>query len=218
MPSPADADRCRHVDAHTGRQDGCIDHFRDNPTFPDVIQKRYGHNRFRAKTKSYRSFGEVDRKLAERTGGHTPFHCSVENRCDAEEFGGPLVDRIAPQAGRRVGLHDPALAHHRHPVGHQRGLGVIVGHDHRRRGRLAHDRSDVDREPVAQKFVERGERFVEQQQPWPRRQGIARDALGLSAGDLPYRALPVTGQADQLQHLLHPCLDVAASPARIFSP
>ncbi len=62
-------------------------------------------------------------------------------------------------------LDDPALAHHRHPVGDGEGLLLVVRHQDRRRPGLAQDVVQVGREPLAQPPVEGAQRFVEEQQP-----------------------------------------------------
>ena len=97
--------------------------------------------------------------------------------------------RSSASAGRRHTsprsplLHDPAVAHHRHPVGDGERLLVVVG-DHQRGGAgRAQDLAQVDGEPLAQAGVEGGERLVEQQQPRldGQRPG-QRDPLPLAAG------------------------------------
>ena len=94
--------------------------------------------------------------------------------------GGP-----APEVGRRGHLKEHPGGEDGHAVGHRERLVLVVRDEHGRRPRRDEHRAQVDREPLAERPVERGQGLVEQQQPRRGRERASqRDPLPLSAGQV----------------------------------
>jgi hypothetical protein len=80
---------------------------------------------------------------------------------------------------------DAALLDHGNAVGQAQRLALIVGHEDRGHGKLAHDLLELDLHGTAQISVERGEGLVEEQHPRADHEGAGkRHPLLLPAGEL----------------------------------
>ena len=88
-----------------------------------------------------------------------------------QEAGHEDVPRLVVDGLRRADLLDPAAIHHRHQVGQDQRLVVIVGHVHRGDAELAQQDLQVDAILLPQRLVEIGERLVDQEEG-----GVAGDA------------------------------------------
>ena len=93
---------------------------------------------------------------------------------------GPLVD-----LARGADLFDPPLAHERDALRHRHGLVLVMRDDEEREPEIALHLHQLELRFLAQLAIERGERFVEQQQARTRRQRAGqRDARLLPARQL----------------------------------
>ena len=107
------------------------------------------------------------------TGGGTAYTYdyrgggALEHLRVAEEEGGVGVGGGAPDLVDATMLDDPAGSHHRQPVGDGERLLVVVGDHECGDPLLGEDRAQIGGEPLPEAGVERGERFVEEQQPGP---------------------------------------------------
>jgi hypothetical protein len=80
-----------------------------------------------------------------------------------------------------------------------------VGHDHRRNAEPVQQRPQLAAEILPGGSVERGEGFVEQEEPRARRDGPGqRDPLPLSAGELSGAAGEQRLDSQEARHLSHP--------------
>jgi len=143
--------------------------------------------------------------------GHEPAFKEVHV---ADEVGHEAALRMLVNLAGRAELQEPPFTHHGDAVGHGHGLFLVVrdhdtGHAH-----LAQDVDELDLRALAQFFVQRPERLVEQQQLGPLGQTAReRHALLLSARELVRLALGVGPQLHEVEHfvdalhhrrLLHP--------------
>ena len=111
----------------------------------------------------------------------------------------------------RADLLDPAVVHHRDPVGHGQGLALVVGDEDEGDAGLALDLAQLRSHVLAQLEVEGGERLVEQQHRGLDRQGPGDgDALALPAGQLGRLLAALAAEVDQGQELLR-----ALAPRRL---
>ena len=115
-----------------------------------------------------------------------------------------LAGRWYTSSGARVLLDAPG-PHDGHPVADRERLGLIVGHEQRRRAGRPQHVDDVGAQPRPQVRIEAGERFVEQHQPRLGRQRPGQgDALALAAGQLVRVAVTVAGQPDHAEPVVAP--------------
>ena len=167
----------------------------------------------------------AERRIATAAAGSSPAAasrwtaaCAVEHPGVAEEERRRRVDGSAPDVVDRALLHDPAVPHHRDPVGDRERLLVVVG-DHQGGGPgRAKDPAQLGRQPLAQAGVEGGQRLVQQQQPGLHGQRPGqRDPLPLAAGQGPGQPVAVPLEADQREQLVDPGADVsfASQPQRV---
>ena len=123
----------------------------------------------------------------------------------AQESGHLGSAGVVPDVGRSADPGYLARLHHSHPVGHRKGLVVVVGDVQDSDADASQQGSQLLGELVAAGTVEGAERLVEHQQAGLRRERAGqRDPLGLAArqrGDL---ALLEAGQPNQSQHLPDP--------------
>ncbi len=111
------------------------------------------------------------------------------------------------------------MVHHHHAVGHRQRLFLVVRHQDRGHAEPSLQQPDLAAQPLALLGIEGRQRLVEQQQA--RRGGQRprqRDALLLAAGQLRRILRPRIRQADQLQQLRHPGIDLGAAPAPVHQP
>ena len=87
----------------------------------------------------------------------------------ADEFGDEAVGRREINLARRADLGDGAFAHDDDAVAERHGFGLVVRHIDRGDAEHAQQPVEFAAQPVAQSRVERGQRLVEQQHAWPRR-------------------------------------------------
>ena len=148
--------------------------------------------------------GEAARLVAAAAQRHRVQHVDPADEVGDERRGRLLVD-----LARRADLLERALVHHHDAVGHRQRLFLVVrDHDGRDADPLL-QAADLAAQAHALQRVERRQRLVQQQQARRRRQRAGeRDALLLAAGELARVLRLAAGQADQLEQLRDPCLDV----------
>ena len=97
------------------------------------------------------------------------------------------------------------MAQQNHAIGDGQGLALVVGDKDKRNADFALQQLQLALHFQAQIGVERGERFIEQQQTGPvdQRPG-QRHTLLLSSADLPGKVLGEAFHADLFQRLVHP--------------
>ena len=121
---------------------------------------------------------------------------------DAEEVGheerrGLLVDHL-----RRPALLDAAAVHDGDAVAHRERLLLVVRDEDERDAERLLERLELDLQILAQAGVERAERLVEQQHARPQHERAGqRDALLLTARELPGLALLVAGELHERERL-----------------
>jgi hypothetical protein len=129
-------------------------------------------------------------------------HAAVEQVRDAEEPRDECGDRPLVQLLGAAQLLEPAGVHDADPVGHRHGLVLVVGHVDERDPDLGLDPLELELHLLAQLEIERAERLIEEEDPWPidQRPG-QRHALLLPARHL--RRLPalVPRELHELEHL-----------------
>ena len=87
---------------------------------------------------------------------------------DAERGSDIDVRRPAEDVADGADLPDATADHDSDRVAHRQRLHAIVGHKHGGRAGGVQERADVASQTQPRRCVERGERLVEQQQPWTR--------------------------------------------------
>ena len=123
------------------------------------------------------------------------------------EFRGVLrdVDAVEIARSRQINfkdLADPARRgrHDHDAIGQARGFADVVGDEDDRLAPFLPDLLDIAVELLARHGVERGERFVHQQDPRVRRQGAGQgDALFHSTGELMHICLHELFQTHQVE-------------------
>ena len=112
-----------------------------------------------------------------------------------------FAEEVRDEAGRRPGIDlgrgadlvQPAVVHHRDPVGHDQRLLLVMGDEERGQAEPALQPPDLELQPLPQLAVERAEGLVEQQQPRAEDHGAGeRHPLLLPARELP-RQPPASG-------------------------
>ena len=117
---------------------------------------------------------------------------------------------MSPQLVGRPGLDDPAALHDRHAMTELECLADIVRHVQHGEAEPVEERAQVVEEPFPQRAVERAERLVQEQRGRLGREGTGeRDALLLASGQRLNGAVAGVGEADELEQLLDPPLDLA---------
>ena len=115
---------------------------------------------------------------------------------------------------RRADLLDAPFPHDRDPLRHDHSFVLIMRDENESRAELALHADQLELRLLAQLAVERGERFVEQQQLRPSRQRAGqRDALLLAAGKLVRLACAIGFELDKPQHLGDADRDLASRQA-----
>ena len=131
-------------------------------------------------------------------------HLPLQQVGGAEEPGDELGGRVLVDVLGSAELFDPALTHHREPVGHRHGFFLVVGHVDERDPDLLLDAFELELHLLAQLQVERAERLIEEQHLRVVHQGAGqRDPLLLAARHLRRLALLEADEVDQLQGVLH---------------
>src|SRR5437588_11289442 len=88
-------------------------------------------------------------------------------------------------------------------IAERKRLDAIVGHQYRRHTQLDEPMPELPPQMLSRGSIERGKRFVEQEQTRPAHQRARkRDAVLLPAGQLPRVAILETGQPEQRRDLL----------------
>ena len=143
-------------------------------------------------------------------------HFRLEDIDIADETGDEPRCRSKVYVARRTDLFDAPLAHDRDPLRHHHGFVLIMGHQNESRAEFALHADQFELRLLAQFAVERGERFVEQQQLRSSRQRAGeRDALLLAAGELVRLACAVGFELDEPQHFGDAGGDLASRQARL---
>ena len=131
-----------------------------------------------------------------------PANLAVEQIDVADELGDPARTRRLVEIARGCDLFEPAGIHHPDPVGHRHRLFLVVGDDDEGHAEPALQVHQFELRALAQLFVERGQRLVEQQHLRTARQRARqRHALLLAAGELIRLALLHAVELDQRNHL-----------------
>jgi hypothetical protein len=108
----------------------------------------------------------------------------------ADEVGDEGVGGLAVDLDRRGGLADFTAAHHHDRVGHGHRLALVVGDDDGGDAEALLQLAQFHLHRLAQLRVQRGERFVEQEEFGRDGERAGdRDALALAAGELCDRAV-----------------------------
>src|SRR5947208_114234 len=103
---------------------------------------------------------------------------------------------------RSADLFDLAIPEDGQPVRHRQRLALVVSDVDERDPDFLLDRLQLDLHLFAEPEIERAERLVEQQHPWPiDERARERDALALPAAELARLALLVARQADHVQRI-----------------
>ncbi len=153
--------------------------------------------------------------------GHdlVPFYAPRQQVLEAQEAGHEGRRRPVVDLRRRTQLLDASGVHHRQPVGHGEGLGLVVGDVDGGHAHALQDGAHVHHQPFAQRPVERAHRLIEHQQPRPGGQGAGQGhALLLAAGELADGPRLEAGQIDKGQHLRHPRGDLRRRPVAHAQP
>ena len=146
--------------------------------------------------------GRDDRPVAQLEPGRAAIlgDATIEEVRLADEVRDEPVDRPLVDLARRSDLANVAVGHDRDPRRHGERLLLVVRHEHEGRADLAVDARELDLHVLAELEVQCPEWFVEQQHGRALGQRARqRDALGLSAGELPRVPVPIVGKADQLE-------------------
>ena len=131
-------------------------------------------------------------------------HFARQQHALADKIRHHAVGRLVVQIVRAVPLHDAALLHHPHLVGHGEGFVLVVGDQNRRGLRRLEDVAHFLAQPLAQRHIQIGKRLVQQQQARLRGQRPRqRHPLLLAAGQFMRVALRQAIQANQRQHARH---------------
>ena len=110
-----------------------------------------------------------------------------------------------PEHLRGVDLQQVGLVHDGDPVGHGEGLVVVVRDEQGGGAGGDEDVAHLVGEAFAQGAVQGRQRFVEQQQPGPRREGPGEGhALAFTSGERRDLTSAEARQADELEELVHP--------------
>jgi hypothetical protein len=137
----------------------------------------------------------------------------------ADEVGDEGRRRAFIDVVRAADLLDDAVVHDHDAVGHRQRLLLVVRDHDRRHAELLLQAADLAAQADAFERVERRQRLVEQQQLGLRGQRTReRDALLLAAGQLTRVLVPRAGEADQLQQLGDPRLDLGRRPFAVHQP
>ena len=121
-----------------------------------------------------------------------------------DEFGDETILGCKVDLTRRADLGNRPLLHHDHAIAEFHGLGLIVGHIDCGDPERPQQAVQFAAQPVAQRRIERGQRFVQQQDARPDRdRARQRHALALAAGELIDATVLQpgdVGQRDQFGH------------------
>ena len=139
----------------------------------------------------------------DRPGASVGFDLALEDIVLADEGGDEAVGGAVVDLLRRGHLLEPAMGHHRHPVGHGERLALIVGDvDEGDIGALL-DGAQLGPHVLAQLEVERRQRFIEQHDlGLDGERARDGDALLLAARELADGLVGRARQVDQAQQFL----------------
>ena len=120
---------------------------------------------------------------------------------------------------RSSDLLDLPAVHDGDPIGHRQGLVLVVGHVHERRPQLGLDPLQLELHLLAELYVQRSQRLVEQQRCRlvDERAG-QRHALLLAAGELSRAPILETLELDDAQNLEHTSAVLLAGNALHLEP
>ncbi len=137
--------------------------------------------------------------MSDRLGSHRRGRVRERTRhVPAEEAGDERVGRPLPHVGRCADLFDAAGVHHDQAVGERERLVVVVGDEEGGELEPHEQRAQLGDEPLAERPVERAERFVEHEEPrLGRERAGERDALLLAARELADASTLEPGESDQ---------------------
>ena len=129
-----------------------------------------------------------------------------------EGIGGAFID-----LARARHLLDAAAIHHRDAVGEDQGLLLIVGDEERGDGEPLLQAPHLELHRLAQLAIERAKGLVEEEEARIEHdRARERHALLLTARELARQPRLEPGEADELERLLHPPLDLAVrEPAHL---
>ena len=133
------------------------------------------------------------------------FHQSFKDVHRADELGAVAGGRVFVNLFRFANLHKLAAVHDGDTARHGHGLFLIVGHHHAGHANALKNIHHLQLHAIAQLFIQRPHRFVEQQQLRSFRQTARqRDTLALAARELVRLTFSELLHVHQSQHLLHP--------------
>src|SRR4051794_8274434 len=128
---------------------------------------------------------------------------------DAEEPGHEARRRPLVEVLGLAELLIPAAVHDGDPIRHRHRLLLVVGHVDERDPDLLLDPLQLDLHLLPELEVQGAQRLIEQEDGRLVDESSGeRDALGLAARDLVRLAGLVAGELDELEHLVHPALDL----------
>ena len=134
-----------------------------------------------------------------------PVDDAVEEVTLAQEVGDEARARLVVERAGRAALHELAVAQDGHLVRHGQRLFLIVGDVDEGHADPSMERLQLPAELGAELLVERRERLVEQEQVGLEDERAGQgDALLLTTGELPRRAVGEVGQVDEVERLAHP--------------
>ena len=143
---------------------------------------------------------------------------AVEQIDVADELGDPARGRRLVKVARGRDLFEPAGIHHADPVGHRHRLFLVVGDDDEGHAEPALQLHQFQLRALTQLLVERGQRFVEQQDLGPPRQRARQRHALSAAGKLVRFALLHAIELDQRDHLGDAGVDGGARHAGALQP
>ena len=142
-------------------------------------------------------------------------HHAVQDIGFADEVRHEGVLRLVVDVLGSADLLDPALVHDHHGIGHGEGLLLVVGDVDEGDAGGALDPLQLVLHILAQAQVKSRQRLVQQQYLGLVHQGTGdSDALLLTAGEVVDAAVLVALQADDLQHLMDPAVDLVLGQLR----
>ena len=142
--------------------------------------QRHGRRRERQQHRSVLRAGGL--QLPSGVEQHPAVACDAAVEVEPDEPGHVVGAGRPRDLRRRTRLHHPALLDHDDAVGQDHRVERVVRDEHRAPVERAQVPAQLGADQPAGARVERGQRLVEQQQPWRRGEGTGqRDPLGLPA-------------------------------------
>ncbi|MNQ69869.1 hypothetical protein D3C85_844860 [compost metagenome] len=137
--------------------------------------------------------------------GPTGFDAGGHHHRIAEKQRGLDIVGITVKVQRMPRLHQSTVAHHRQLIGEGQRFALIMGDQDGGDPRFRQQTRDQFAHARAQAGIERGERFIQQHQPWLLGQGSCqRHPLLLTAGQFVW---PAFGHVRIQRHAVHQFLD-----------